>query len=238
VLAAIGDPWGEEAPREPRGGACDEVQPPLSALHREWAELSGRIERLEMEISEREPAQDDLIVYAEGRFNTEAQIDAWAEDALAKAAASDTPEQREKIRVRVMQALAEYDYAASIEEKRARLKAALADAAAARSRKIEKTGPVDRLAAELDELAYARDDVLRAIDSRPITTFEDIAVALDIAMGHGEIDPPDDLADDWIATCRLLAALRRQAPQIEFTALRRAYPTSVDVDAIIAGTNG
>jgi 2-keto-4-pentenoate hydratase len=56
-----------------------------------------------------------------------------------------------------------------------------------------------------------------------------------IAIDQDDISLPlgSDLPNDWLTFNKVLEALRQFAPAIEFTALRRAYAPSVDVEAII-----
>jgi hypothetical protein len=86
---------------------------------------------------------------------------------------------------------------------------------------------------EYDRLKKERDQLLDAIYNRPIDNFEAIATLIDIAIENGEIDVPLDLTD-WVNFNKVLKALRERAPAIKFTAVRRAKPKSIDVEAIIA----
>src|SRR4029077_19999140 len=86
---------------------------------------------------------------------------------------------------------------------------------------------------EYDRLKKERGQLLDAIYNRPIDNFEAIATLIDIAVENGEIDVPLDLTD-WVFFNKVLKALRERAPAIKFTAVRRAKPKSIDVEAIIA----
>jgi hypothetical protein len=52
--------------------------------------------------------------------------------------------------------------------------------------------------------------VLSEIYARPFTTFEGIAVLLDVAIDHGDLDPPGYLVD-WTTSNKVLKALRQPA---------------------------
>jgi hypothetical protein len=74
------------------------------------------------------------------------------------------------------------------------------------------------------ELLLEIGSVVAEIQNAPVTTVEDFAALLDVALEH-ELDLAGDIAswgpDDYPMTARLLRALSRMVPKFEFNSLRR-----------------
>ena len=74
------------------------------------------------------------------------------------------------------------------------------------------------------ELLLEISSVVAEIRDAPVTTVEDFAALLDVALEH-ELDLAGDIAswgpDDYPMTARLLRALSRMVPGFEFNSLRR-----------------